>query len=63
GEIIVDRTHKSRKTILLLTPAFVKSNWCEFQFSMAHSHSISERALSWVSVNAKSDQVKKKNLS
>ncbi|ELU15098.1 hypothetical protein CAPTEDRAFT_189993 [Capitella teleta] len=36
-EIIVDRIHKSRKTILLLTPDFVKSHWCEFEFSMARS--------------------------
>ncbi|ELU13515.1 hypothetical protein CAPTEDRAFT_140283 [Capitella teleta] len=36
-EIIVDRIHKSRKTILLLTPEFVKSHWCEFEFRMARS--------------------------
>ncbi|ELU07953.1 hypothetical protein CAPTEDRAFT_127735, partial [Capitella teleta] len=36
-EIIVDCIHKSRKTVLLLTPNFIKSHWCEFEFSMARS--------------------------
>ena len=34
-EIIVDRIHKSRKAIFLLTPNFVKSHWCAFELRMA----------------------------
>ncbi|ELU10331.1 hypothetical protein CAPTEDRAFT_122065, partial [Capitella teleta] len=36
-EIIVDCIHRSRKTIMLLTPEFIKSHWCEFEFRMARS--------------------------
>jgi hypothetical protein len=36
-EIIVDRIGKSRKTILLLTPKFIQSEWCEFEYSMARN--------------------------
>ncbi|ELT87653.1 hypothetical protein CAPTEDRAFT_39731, partial [Capitella teleta] len=36
-EIIVDRIRKSRKTILVLTAKFVRSQWCDFEMSMARS--------------------------
>ena len=36
-EIIVESIHKSRKTILLLTPRFVKSRWCEFEYRIARN--------------------------
>ncbi|ELU00360.1 hypothetical protein CAPTEDRAFT_145791 [Capitella teleta] len=36
-EIIVDRIQKSRKTILVLTSEFVRSQWCDFEVSMARS--------------------------
>jgi hypothetical protein len=36
-EIIVDCIHRSRKVVLLLTPKFVRSRWCEFEFSIARN--------------------------
>ena len=39
-ENIVNFIDKSRKTLVLLTPAFVESEWCEFEFNMALTRGI-----------------------
>ena len=36
-ENIVDAITKSRKTILVLSPSFVESNWCQFEVHMARN--------------------------
>ena len=39
GEImeqVIDSIEKSRKTLLILSPHFVRSNWCKFEMRMAH---------------------------
>ena len=40
GEIteqIIDSIETSRKTLLILSPHFVQSNWCKFEMKMAHA--------------------------
>ena len=40
GEIteqIIDSIENSRKTLLVLSPHFVQSNWCKFEMKMAHA--------------------------
>ena len=39
GEImeqVIDSIENSRKTLLILSPHFVRSNWCKFEMRMAH---------------------------
>jgi hypothetical protein len=36
-QIIVDSIHKSRKTILVITPEFMQSEWCAFEVQMART--------------------------
>ena len=44
GNAIVDNIcvnmHKSRKVILVMSEAFLRSKWCQFEFKMAHSLSV-----------------------
>ena len=46
GEIIeeqvVESIEKSRKTILVLSPNFLKSNWCNFEMQMARQKLFSQ---------------------
>ena len=35
SENIVDAIDKSKKTILIITPGFVESSWCDFEMQMA----------------------------
>ena len=35
-ELIIDSIENSRKTLLILSPHFVRSNWCTFEMRMAH---------------------------
>ena len=41
-EVIVDSIAKSRKTILVLTPHFVSSQWCNFELSIARNQLFDE---------------------
>ncbi|ELT94995.1 hypothetical protein CAPTEDRAFT_68164, partial [Capitella teleta] len=36
-EVIVDNIRNSRKTILLLTPKFIQSEWCDFELAMSRN--------------------------
>jgi hypothetical protein len=36
-ECIVDAIQRSRKTLLILSPEFVRSHWCNFEMSMARN--------------------------
>ncbi len=48
GEVIstaiVDAIQNSRKTLVVLTPSFLKSAWCEFEFNMARLEGVTRRA-------------------
>ncbi|XP_046573907.1 toll-like receptor 4 [Haliotis rubra] len=47
GEVIatniVDAIQRSRKTLVVLSPAFLKSHWCEFEYNMARMEGVSRR--------------------
>ncbi|ELT95709.1 hypothetical protein CAPTEDRAFT_77876, partial [Capitella teleta] len=36
-EVIVENIQNSRKTLLLLTPKFIQSNWCDFELAMSRN--------------------------
>lgn len=36
-EVIEDNIRNSRKTILLLTPKFIQSEWCDFELAMSRN--------------------------
>ncbi|ELT87563.1 hypothetical protein CAPTEDRAFT_50547, partial [Capitella teleta] len=36
-DVIVDKIQSSRKTLLLLTPKFVNSEWCDFELAMSRN--------------------------
>ena len=41
-EVIVEKIQTSRKTLLVLTPNFVNSNWCQFEVHMARNRLFDE---------------------
>ncbi|XP_067683601.1 toll-like receptor 4 [Haliotis asinina] len=47
GEVIasniVNAIQNSRKTLIVLSPSFLKSHWCEFEYNMARMEGISRR--------------------
>ena len=49
-ECIVEAINKSRKTILVLSPEFLKSSWCQFEVRMASEKVIEERRDAFVIV-------------
>ena len=49
-ECIVEAINKSRKTILVLSPEFLKSGWCQFEVRMASEKLIEERRDTFVIV-------------
>lgn len=40
---IINAIHESRKTVLIVSPDFLKSYWCRFEFNMARMESIYSR--------------------
>ncbi len=42
-DTIVESIDRSRKTILILSPDFLKSNWCYFEYKMARQVLVTER--------------------
>ncbi len=50
AETIVEGINSSNKTLLILTPNFLRSGWCEFEVRMANEKVISERRDSMVIV-------------
>ncbi len=49
-ECIVDAINKSRKTILVLSPEFLNSGWCQFEVRMVKERVIEERRDSFIIV-------------
>ncbi len=49
-ECIVEAINKSRKTILVLSPEFLRSGWCQFEVRMAAEKLIEERRDTFVVV-------------
>ncbi len=49
-ELIVDAVNKSKKTLLILSPEFINSSWCHFEFRLACQKMISDRQDSLVIV-------------
>ncbi|XP_071083095.1 toll-like receptor 4 [Haliotis cracherodii] len=47
GEVIasniVNAIQNSRKTLIVLSPAFLKSHWCDFEYNMARMEGVSRR--------------------
>ncbi len=50
AETIVEGINSSNKTLLVLSPNFLNSNWCEFEVRIANEKMISERRDSLVIV-------------
>ena len=51
----------SRRTILVLTPDFIKSGWCDFEFQVAHKRAIDDRSNFLIVVVMKEVDEKKLN--
>ncbi len=49
-ECIVDAVNKSRKTILVLSPEFLNSGWCQFEVRMVKEKAVEQRRDSFVIV-------------